>query len=202
MKNLKKALNSCLKSLSIFKKKCYTTVVNITGYDRNQNIKKEVRKVKEAKQMPTVFDVANWFLSKSPMTHKKLQKLCYYAQAWCYALKDRPFMTTEFQAWTHGPVSYELYSFYRGSRYKDLIYDGTPLYKFTPDDEDLLLSVWETYGDMSGNALEVLSHSEPPWQNARKGCPDANAHCTEKISPDDMKTYYRSIYIGDTQTEA
>ena len=26
-----------------------------------------------------IFDVANWFLSKEEMTHKKLQKLCYYA---------------------------------------------------------------------------------------------------------------------------
>lgn len=29
----------------------------------------------------SIFDVANWFLSKGDMTQKKLQKLCYYAQA-------------------------------------------------------------------------------------------------------------------------
>lgn len=32
--------------------------------------------------MRTVFDVAEWFLSKESMTNKKLQKLCCYAQAW------------------------------------------------------------------------------------------------------------------------
>ena len=184
MKHLKKALNNCKKSLSKISKKCYTTLIKKNSLQKKQNIEKEV------KEMPTVFDVSNWFLSKAPMTHKTLQKLCYYTQAWCYALKDRPFMTTEFEAWIHGPVSHELY------------YDGTPLFSFTPDDEDLLQSVWETYGNLSGNALEVLSHSEPPWQNARRGCMSANEPCRQKIDPEDMKSYYRSIYIGDTQTEA
>lgn len=32
--------------------------------------------------MRTVFDVAEWFLSKESMTNKNLQKLCYCAQAW------------------------------------------------------------------------------------------------------------------------
>lgn len=36
----------------------------------------------------SVFDVANWFLAHETMMHKKLQKLCYYAQAWFYALKN------------------------------------------------------------------------------------------------------------------
>ena len=36
----------------------------------------------------SVFDIANWFLTKGQMTHKKLQKLCYYAKAWYLALYD------------------------------------------------------------------------------------------------------------------
>lgn len=28
----------------------------------------------------SVYDIADWFLSKEEMAHKKLQKLCYYAQ--------------------------------------------------------------------------------------------------------------------------
>ena len=57
----------------------------------------------------SVFDIANWFLSKEPMTQKKLQKLCYYAQAWCYALNNYRLMDTVFEAWIHGPVSPPLY---------------------------------------------------------------------------------------------
>ena len=36
-----------------------------------------------------VKDVAEFFLTKQSMTNKKIQKLCYYAQAWFYALYNR-----------------------------------------------------------------------------------------------------------------
>lgn len=36
----------------------------------------------------SVLDVVNCFLSHDAMTHKKLQKLCYYAQALYYALQS------------------------------------------------------------------------------------------------------------------
>ena len=43
---------------------------------------------KGEKQMTTIYEVAKYFLSLDDMTHKKLQKLCYYAQAWFLALYD------------------------------------------------------------------------------------------------------------------
>jgi uncharacterized phage-associated protein len=52
--------------------------------------------------MASVFDVANWFLAKEKMTHKKLQKLCYYAQAWHLANHGQPMMPNRFEAWIHG----------------------------------------------------------------------------------------------------
>ena len=152
--------------------------------------------------MESVFDVAEWFLNKEPMSHKKVQKLCYYAQAWHYALKDEALINCEFEAWVHGPVSRSLYNKYSGSGFSNLTpkktYDALP---FHPEAREHLESVWETYGGHTGNALEALSHSEPPWQNARRGC-ENEARCSNPINHDDMKTYYRSIYIGDLETEA
>lgn len=52
----------------------------------------------------SIFDIADTFLSIEPMTHKKLQKLCYYAQAWHCALENEPICSASFQAWIHGPV--------------------------------------------------------------------------------------------------
>ena len=66
----------------------------------------------------SVFDIANWFLSKGEMTQKKVQKLCYYAQAWCYALKGYRLEDTDYQAWVHGPVSPALWE-----RFKSFVYD-------------------------------------------------------------------------------
>ena len=148
-----------------------------------------------------IFDVANWFLNKEPMSHKKLQKLCYYTQAWSYALKNRPFVDSEFQAWVHGPVSPRLYAKYAGRGFEDITPESSCLISFSNEDKELLESIWETYGEYTGNALEVLTHNEPPWRIARGSCV-VSERCDETINKDDMIKYYRSIYEGDLGTEA
>ena len=62
--------------------------------------------------MNTIQQIAQWFLGKESMTHKKLQKLCYYAQAWHLALHGSELFAERFEAWVHGPVSPVLYSIY------------------------------------------------------------------------------------------
>ena len=70
----------------------------------------------------TLERLAQWFLSMSSMSNKKLQKLCYYAYCWYIVFyNDVEFITKEnigdirvlcsepFQAWIHGPVSPQLY---------------------------------------------------------------------------------------------
>ncbi len=144
----------------------------------------------------SVFEVAYWFLKKESQTQKKLQKLCYYAQAWCYALNGYRLMDTDFEAWIHGPVSPVLYDRFKsfGSHPFRLAMD----YESSLDEEDvsLLESIWDTYGGYTGNALEALSHSEEPWKQARRGYAP-NERCSVIISPESMREYYRSIYIGE-----
>ena len=61
----------------------------------------------------TVFDVADWFLLKANMSNKKIQKLCYYAEAWSLAKLDQPIANNcVFEAWVHGPVNKELWDTY------------------------------------------------------------------------------------------
>ncbi|MFV0351399.1 MAG: Panacea domain-containing protein [Oscillospiraceae bacterium] len=147
--------------------------------------------------MVEIIDIANWFLHKENMTHKKVQKLCYYAQAWSYALRDIAISSTTFEAWVHGPVSPELYSQYAGSGFIEL--SPTSLnHIFSSEELEILESVWETYGSSTANSLEVLTHGEMPWINARNGCPD-NVRCQNEIAPNDMKTYYRSNYNGNLE---
>lgn len=95
----------------------------------------------------SVFDIANWFLSKEPMTQKKLQKLCYYAQAWCYALNNYRLMDTVFEAWIHGPVSPPLYDKFKNFGYNSIRIAGKYVSNIADGDVELLESVWETYGD-------------------------------------------------------
>lgn len=142
--------------------------------------------------MASVFDVAKWFLHKESMTHKKLQKLCYYAQAWHLALLDKPLFAEEIQAWIHGPVIPALYPYYANYRWLDI-----PQVKnetiFDERTTDLLEAVFGTYGEFTGDQLERLTHSERPWQEAR-GDLQPFEPCENVISNETMKSFYFEEY--------
>lgn len=140
--------------------------------------------------------VADWFLAKSKMSPKKLQKLVYYFQAWGNALLHYPVIDdTQFEAWPHGPVSPELYQEYKMYGWTE-IEQHDPVSVESEDLVELLESVWITYGDKSANELEALTHSESPWRNAR-GALGQWDHSNEPITDDDMRSFYASIYSGD-----
>lgn len=147
----------------------------------------------------SIFDIANWFLTKDSVSPKKLEKLTYYAQAWSNALYDQNIISdTNFEAWAHGPVSPELYQKYKNYHWQLIPKLSVEGQNYVDDSEaqDLLESVWITYGDRSANELEALTHTEFPWRNARRGY-DPGEHCQVNISQNDMKNFYRSIYTGD-----
>lgn len=136
-----------------------------------------------------VYDVAKGFLALESMTHKKLQKLCYYAQAWHLALfKDR-FFNSSFEAWIHGPVCPELYH-----EYREYGWNNIPMVKTMPgsideDDMEFIDMIYEAYGELTGDQLEELSHSEDPWREARKGLEEWEpSH--NPIDENLMKKYY------------
>lgn len=149
--------------------------------------------------MANILDVAKYFLAKvdhdagDEMTHLKLQKLCYYAQAWHLALKGKPLFNAEFQAWMHGPVSPKLWDQYKEYKYHPIglpdDYDPNAL---TKEEEKFLDEVWDAYGRYTAKYLEYLTHQEDPWLEARQGLPP-DAHCTNPISEETMKRYYRSL---------
>lgn len=142
-------------------------------------------------------DLANWFLTKDSMTHKKLQKLCYYAVAWGWALMNRPIVNdSEFQAWVHGPVSVTVYNKYRENGWNLLPKNQDIELSFSSDIEELLGSVWATYGDKDGNELEALSHIEKPWRSAREGISDSDIS-SNKIDESIMRDFYLSIFRGN-----
>lgn len=68
-----------------------------------------------------ITDVADWFLLKGNMSNKKIQKLCYYAEAWSLTLLDQHIADhSEFEAWVHGPVNRTLYQIYDGYGWHEL----------------------------------------------------------------------------------
>ena len=112
--------------------------------------------------MTTIFELAKAFLAIESMTHKKLQKLCYYGKVWYLALYDENLIAEPFEAWVHGPVNRSLYE-----KYKQFgRYVITELVPESDIPEDLLgyvKQVYDAYGHMEGDDLEIITHREKPW---------------------------------------
>lgn len=47
-----------------------------------------------------------------PYEAMKIQKLCFYTQAWFLASHGEPFFHHDFEAWRSGPVSPSLYKYH------------------------------------------------------------------------------------------
>jgi len=148
---------------------------------------------KEVIEVKNVREIANWFLYKESMTHKKLQKLCYYAQAWYCTLYDKgPLFEDEIQAWVHGPVIPSLYPVYADFKWTNIPKSSKPV-RLDDQTVEVLDAVYNTYGGLSGDQLESLTHSEDPWKIAR-GNLQPWENCTKAIDIDDMRKYYGKKY--------
>lgn len=142
----------------------------------------------------------------SDLQHLKLQKLLYYIQAWHLTMFDEPLFEEDFQAWLHGPVLPSVWDKFKdldrplaGINLKTVTRDDAKAAEKTvqsllvPDQIQLIDDVLKEYGPVSGYDLELLTHSEDPWMNARKGVPPL-APSKKKISKEDMRTFYKTQF--------
>lgn len=136
-----------------------------------------------------------WISNKegNPVTNKKLQKLIYYAQAWSLALKDKKIFEDKIEAWVHGPAVRAVYGKYKACGFSAIHEEVSEheIDKIPADVKKLLNDVWKVYGKFDGEYLELLSHSEDPWQKARQGL-EPNVGSENEILPDEMKAYYKA----------
>ena len=144
--------------------------------------------------MATVFDVAKYILhKKGRMSTWKLQKLCYYSQAWSLAWTERPLFEEDFEAWTNGPVCRQLFYAHKGlfEISEDELSQGD-YNVLTSDEQDTVNIVIRDYGDMDPSELREQTHVEDPWENARVGLStwDSGDRIMEKSA---MGEYYGSL---------
>ena len=140
----------------------------------------------------TINEVADFFLTKQSMTNKKLQKLCYYSQAWFYALYNKKLFEERIEAWVHGPVCPKLYKQYAEYGYEEIPKINKRI-EMQENEFDVLNQVWELYGELNGDELEILTHREEPWLEARNGI-DYRKSSNSEILPQNMGKYYREKY--------
>ena len=145
--------------------------------------------------MASIFDVAKYILTKQgTMSAWKLQKLCYYSQAWSLAWSDGvPLFDENFQAWANGPVCKELYNYHRGK----YIVSANDLNKgcidsLTKDEIDSIDTVLNDYGNKEPFWLREQTHDEPPWKIAREDTPSGE-RSDSIITKESMGSYYGSL---------
>lgn len=142
--------------------------------------------------------IASWFICSidreagDAITHLKLQKLLYYAQAWSMVFDGKSLFVEDFEAWAHGPVLRSIYDLY-----KDYGYDSIPPkiqddIAIPEDAEATLKEVYRVYGEKSAKALENLTHSEAPWIEARKGY-EPQERCSVVITKESMLECYKEM---------
>lgn len=133
---------------------------------------------------------------------KKLQKLLYYVQAWHLVHLDSPLLEEDFEAWVHGPVLPSLYHELKSYGFNNIEVINDELdssqeriekraknNNLSEDQLELIFSVLNQYGHLSSFELEMLTHNESPWLEARGNTPP-HVRCRSIISKEKMKSFY------------
>ncbi|MFC6038445.1 Panacea domain-containing protein [Paenisporosarcina macmurdoensis] len=151
------------------------------------------------KAVTTVNVVADTFLSIESMTHKKLQKLCYYAYSWYYTYYEEKLFNNKFEAWVHGPVVPELYREFKDYGWRDIEMRNVPVEVMQhPLMHEFIHNVYNSYGHLNGNELEYLTHIEEPWKEARGHLGNLDA-CSNEINDSTIMSYYRKVLEDEQQ---
>lgn len=146
----------------------------------------------------TALMVADYLLYKAKkegaqITNKKLQKLLYYVQAWSAALQEKRIFEDRIEAWVHGPAIKAVYLEYQkfGAQPINKAVSEADIQDIPKEVASHIDQVWSVYGKYDGNYLEQLTHSESPWQDARKGLEPHISSETE-ITFESMRDFYRT----------
>jgi uncharacterized phage-associated protein len=136
-----------------------------------------------------VDDVAAALVTKlGPVDAMKLQKLLYYAQGWHLAITGQPLFSEPIEAWRDGPVVPAVYFKHRRMRKVTNWPAGDPA-GLDKDALQLLDLVCASYGELSGDDLSTLTHSEEPWRYARRDLRD-DQWGDSRITYDAMRRFF------------
>ena len=143
--------------------------------------------------------VANYFLTKSEATPKKLQKLVYYAYSWFIAINNENendinsiLFDEQPEAWLHGPVFRSLYNKYRQYSWHE-VEKVANVIEFENDEiAPFLDKIYDTYSKFNADELEYMTHHELPWRNARHGVSVLDSS-NNKIDIKDIFRYFNGL---------
>jgi uncharacterized phage-associated protein len=150
--------------------------------------------------MPRAIDVARYLIrlaaseeERDLLTPMRLQKLLYYVQGWHLGAFGRVLFNEPLEAWKHGPVVRSVYNAFKDYDDQGIppATDGEPA-PLALRDRAFIESVWQGYKQFSASGLRLMTHEEPPWQQARGGLP-GEAHSTNPITAEALSAFFAPL---------
>jgi uncharacterized phage-associated protein len=126
------------------------------------------------------------------LTNLKLQKLLYYSQAWHLAMYDKCLFDEDFQAWVHGPVLQSQYNRFKNFQWRPIVEEISQPIEICSKIITFISEIIDVFGTETAVALELMTHRERPWMEARGALPQ-EALSNTIISKNTMKTFYKSL---------
>ncbi len=151
-------------------------------------------------------DIANWFIAKCAesgdlITHLKVQKLLYYAEAWAQTLIGKELFSEQIQAWAHGPVVPEVFQAFKRYGWNPLpAPEDQAIPVVSAEAEDILIQVFEAYADLPAKTLEDMTHKDAPWVKARGGL-GPEKRCEVVMPKSEICEFFRTKYATEIDGE-
>ena len=123
--------------------------------------------------MVNIFDVAKYILHThgGEISTMKLQKLCYYAQAWTLVWTKKPLFEEDFLRWDNGPVCRELFNEHKGrfviseQDISEKLFSGN---EFSYKEMEYIEQILDELARHTGAQLSDMTHQEDPWLKTAK----------------------------------
>ena len=150
--------------------------------------------------MYDVLKIVNWMRVKNKaelienenaeeLTQMKAMKLLYYVQGVSLVYLKHRMFPNDILAWKYGRAVWKVDDKYQGEPqifcqlWENDIDDYNEL-SANSKVNDVLNTVWDTFGYMSASQLLKQTHKESPWKNTKQ---------SEVITDDEMKKYFSKI---------
>lgn len=138
-------------------------------------------------------EMAKWFINRvdreagEAITHLKLQKLLYFAQAYYLANFDEELFAEDMQAWTHGPVVPSVWHVYKRYSWESL--PVGPEAVVSPKIVPYLEAIYANFSKFDAKELERITHDHTPWRETRKDL-RPELKCSDPIEKKTIKDFY------------
>jgi Uncharacterized phage-associated protein len=158
----------------------------------------------------SALSVANYFLSKEPMTVMRLQKLVFYAHGIYLAERGKPLIFDHIQAWKWGPVIPVLYQAFKHFKDREITEQATVVMPSggtsmvvmpvaPPEASDavaILEDTWRLLGRFSAAKLSNATHQPgTPWHEVYQRSMDEHGKLVPnlRIENERIEAFFRQL---------